>query len=106
MVELNYYLKIMEYLRSQVELMIPLDEDREIPMHIDSLELKILILHKAGFLEVLKDKLKENYFTQAAKILTTMLCKQSSSWKQIHNILIELEGDEAEVGKKTGKGPD
>ena len=94
MVELNYYIKLMEYLQSQVQLLIPLDDDKEIPLRIDALELKLLVLQKTGLLQSLKNSIRENYYVNASKMLTTLLCLSNSKWRDISNILKDMDNGE------------
>jgi len=96
MVDLSYHLKLMDYLQSQIELFIPFDEDKEIPFRIESLELTILVLYKLGLLKTMKDKLKENYYVNGSKLLTTMLGKPTSTWKPINEILWAIEHNKEE----------
>lgn len=91
MVELSYYLKLMDYLQSQIEVFIPLDDDREIPFNIDSTELAILIFLKLGVLETMKEKMKEHYYVNGAKLLTSILGKSTSHWKAINDILWDID---------------
>ncbi len=91
MVEINYYIKLMEYLQSQIELFIPLDEEKEIPLKIDSLDFGIFLLKKLGLLDTLKEKMKENYYVNGSKLLTTLLGRPTSNWKSINDILWDID---------------
>jgi hypothetical protein len=91
MVEITYNQKLLEYLESQVQLFLPKDDETDIPYQVDSLELKILVLHQAGFLETLKQKMKDHYYSSGARFLTTFLAKPPGMWKQISNILRDID---------------
>lgn len=91
MVDITYHQKLLEYLESQVQLFLPKDDDSEIPYQVDSLELKILVLHKAGFLDTLKQKMKDHYYTSGARFLTTFLAKPPGMWKQISNMMRDID---------------
>jgi len=72
MVQLTYYVKLMDYLRSQVELEIPLDDDRDVPTRVDGLNLKLVILHELGIIDSLKKRLPEKNSANLARFLTVM----------------------------------
>jgi len=91
MVEINYYIKLMEYLQSQIELFIPLDDDKEIPFKVDSLEFSIFLLHKLGLLDTLKERMKENYYINGSKLLTTLLGRPTSNWKSINDMMWDID---------------
>jgi len=103
MMEINYYIKLMDYLQSQIELFIPLDEDREIPYKVDTLEFTIYLFQKMGLLDTMKEKMKEHYYVNGSKLLTTMLGKPTSTWKSINNILWDIDHnpDESIITDKT-----
>ncbi|MBN2697645.1 MAG: hypothetical protein JXR52_02370 [Bacteroidales bacterium] len=90
LVELNYYLKLMEYLRSQVMLVIPIDEEKEIPVKLDSIDLKLFFLHELGFLDMLQKRIREDFYNHAAKLLTTLLGEKPVQWKVISRKLKSL----------------
>jgi hypothetical protein len=91
MVEIQYYIKLMEYLKSQIELFIPLDEDQQIPLRLDNLDFALLVLHKLGVLDTMKEKMKEHYYVSGSKMLTTLLGKSSSNWKSVNDILWDMD---------------
>jgi len=91
MLDLNYHIKLMEYLQSQIELFIPLDDDKEIPFNIDSVELSLLILYKLGLLDRMKDKMKENYYINGSKLLCSMLGQPVQKWKSINDMLWDID---------------
>ena len=96
MMDIQYHIKLMDYLQSQIELFIPLDEEREIPFRVDSLEFTIYLFQKMGLLDTMKEKMKEHYYVNGAKLLTTMLGKPTSAWKSINNILWDMDHNPAE----------
>ncbi len=96
MMEINYYIKLMDYLQSQIELFIPLDDDKEIPYKVDTLEFTIYLFQKMGMLETMKEKMKEHYYVNGSKLLTTMLGKPTSTWKSINNILWDIDHNPGE----------
>ena len=91
MVDIQYHIKLMEYLKSQIELFIPIDEDQQIPMRIDSPDFALLVLHRLGMLDAMKEKMKEHYYVSGSKMLTTMLGKSSSVWKSINDLLWDID---------------
>ncbi len=72
MVQLTYYVKLMDYLRSQVELEIPLDDDRDVPKRIEGLNLKLVILHELGIIDSMRKRISENNSASLARFLTVM----------------------------------
>ena len=83
LVELNYYLKLMEYLRSQVMLVIPIDEEKEIPVKLDNLDLKLFLLHEMGVLDILQKRIREDFYNNTARLLCTWLGEKPVQWKTI-----------------------
>jgi len=57
MVDLTYNVKLMEYLRSQVQLEIPIDDDKDLPPKIEESNLKIVLLHEIGLIDKLKKQI-------------------------------------------------
>lgn len=95
MVELTYYVKMMEYLRAQVELEIPVEDDQDMPAKIDEINLKLAILHEMGFIEKLKELIPHNTLPNMAKFLT-ILCKEDpASWRDLFKKLkhMNLQND-------------
>ena len=56
MVDLTYNVKLMEYLRSQVELEIPVEDDKDMPLKIEENNLKLIILHELGIMQYILQK--------------------------------------------------
>jgi len=90
MVDLTYYVKLMEYLRSQVELEIPVDDDKDMPGKIDEINLKMAILHEIGFIEKLKGMIPENTLPNMARFLTVICSEDPATWRDIMNKLKNL----------------
>jgi hypothetical protein len=83
MVDLTYYVKMMEYLRSQVELEIPLEDDKDIPPRVEEFNLKLVMLHELGFLEMIMKRIPENTLPNTARFLTVMLNEDPSGWRDV-----------------------
>jgi hypothetical protein len=83
MVDLTYNVKLMEYLRSQVELEIPLDDDKDMPPKIEESNLKLVILHELGLIDKLKQQIPENTLPNLAKILTILCDEDPSNWRDV-----------------------
>jgi len=97
MVELTYNVKLMESLRSQVALEIPVEDDKDIPGKIEELNLKLVILHEMGILDMIKKQIPENNLPNLARFLTVMLDEDPSIWrdvmKKLKNLNLENEKD-------------
>jgi len=83
MVDLTYNVKLMEYLRSQVELEIPIDDDKDVPGKIEESNLKLVILNELGLIEKLKAQIAENKLPNLAKFLTVLLSEDPSNWRDV-----------------------
>ena len=83
MVELTYHVKLMEYLRSQVQLEIPIEDDQDLPPRIDETNLKIVILHEAGVIELLRKQIPDNTLPNLARILTVLLNEDPAGWRNV-----------------------
>jgi len=90
LVELTYNVKLMEYLRSQVELEIPYEDDKDMPSKIDEFNLKLVMLHELGFIDDLKERIKENTLPSLAKFLTVICQEDPSSWRDVMKKLKNL----------------
>lgn len=97
MVELTYNVKLMEYLRSQVQLEIPVDDDKDMPSKIEESNLKLIIFHELGVIEKLKKQIPENTIPNLAKFLTVMLDEDPTTWrdilKKLKNLNLQNEKD-------------
>jgi hypothetical protein len=97
MVELSYNVKLMEYLRSQVQLEIPIDDDRDIPSRIEETNLKLVLLHETGVIELLKQQIPENTLPNLARFLTVLIDQDPSSWrdllKKLKNLNLQNDKD-------------
>jgi hypothetical protein len=82
-VDLTYYVKLMEYLRSQVQLEIPIEDDQDLPPKIEETNLKLVILHEIGFIDQMKEKIPENTMPNLAKLLTILMDDDPASWRDI-----------------------
>lgn len=91
MVELTYNVKLMEYLRSQVALEIPVEDDKDMPSKIDEFNLKLIMLHELGMLDLLKDKIPENSLPNLARFLTVILDEDPSTWRDVLGKLKNLK---------------
>ena len=83
MVDLTYNVKLMEYLRSQVELEIPIDDDKDIPSKIEGVNLKLVIMHELGVIDRLKERITENTLPNLARFLTVMCEEDPSGWRDV-----------------------
>ena len=97
MVDLTYNVKLMEYLRSQVELGIPVDDDKDMPGKIEELNLKLVILHELGILEHLEKMIPGNTRPNLARFLTVILDEDPSTWrdvlKKLENLNLQNDRD-------------
>ncbi len=97
LVDLTYNVKLMEYLRSQVELEIPVDDDRDIPAKIEETNLKLVILYELGIIDLLTSKIPENTHTNLSKLLTVLFNDDPSNWrstlKKLKNLNLQNDKD-------------
>ncbi len=97
MVDLTYNVKLMEYLRSQVELGIPADDDRDMPVKIEESKLKLIILKELGVIEVLKKRIPDNTIPNLAKFMTVLFNDNPSNWRdlllKLNNMNLQNEKD-------------
>jgi len=97
LVELTYNVKLMEYLRSQVQLEIPIEDDRDIPAKIEETNLKLVLLHETGVIELLKKQIPENTLPNLARFLAVLIEQDPSSWrdilKKLKNLNLQNEKD-------------
>ena len=68
MVDLTYNVKLMEYLRSQVALEIPVDDDKDMPGKIEEFNLKLIILHELGIIDMIKKQIPDIHPAQPGQI--------------------------------------
>jgi hypothetical protein len=98
MIDLTYNVKLMDYLRSQVQLEIPLDDDKDVPPKIDELNLKLVILHELNMLSSLSERIPRNTLPSLARFLTVMLDEDPSEWRSVLKKLKNLNmGNEADL---------
>lgn len=90
MVDLTYNVKLMEYLRSQVELEIPVEDDKDMPGKIEEYNLKLVILHELGVIDQLKKQIPENTLPNLAKILTVLCNEDPAIWRDVFKKLKNL----------------
>jgi len=83
MVDLTYNVKLMEYLRSQVELEIPIDNDKDMPSKIEEINLKLVIMHELGVIDRLKERITENTLPNLARFVTVMCEEDPSGWRDV-----------------------
>jgi hypothetical protein len=83
LVDLTYYVKLMDYLRSQVALEIPIDDDKDIPPRIEEINLRLVMLHELGFLDMIRERIPENTLPNMARFLTVILDEDPSSWRDV-----------------------
>ena len=83
MVDLTYNVKLMEYLRSQVELEIPIEDDKDMPGRIEESNLKLVILHETGVIETLMKQIPNNTLPNLARFLTILCDQDPSNWRDI-----------------------
>ena len=90
LVELTYYVKLMEYLRSQVQLEIPLEDDQDLPTRLEETNLKLVILQEMGLIDFLKKQIPENTLFNLAKFLTALCSEDPAGWRDIMQKLKNL----------------
>lgn len=83
MVDLTYNVKLMEYLRSQVELEIPMEDDRDMPAIIEEPNLKLVILNEMGVIEILMKQMPDNTLPNLARFLTVLCSEDPSNWRDL-----------------------
>ncbi len=83
MVDLTYNVKMMEYLRSQVELSIPVETDKDMPPRIEGSNLKLVILNELGIVDMLKNHIKESTLPNLARFLTVICEEDPSGWRDM-----------------------
>lgn len=83
MVNLTYNVKLMEYLRSQVELEIPVDDDKDVPGKIEEPNIKLVILHELGLIDKLRKQIKDNTLPNLAKFLAVLCEDDPSNWRDV-----------------------
>jgi hypothetical protein len=83
LVELTYFVKLMEYLRSQVQLEIPVDDENDLPPKIEESSLKLVLLHEIGLIDLLKKRIPENTLPNLARFLTVLCDEDPSEWRDI-----------------------
>ena len=88
MVNLTYHVKLMDYLRSQVQLQIPVDDDKDMPGKIDELNLKLVLLHELGVIPLLMEKMHGNALPGLARFVTVLLDEDPSDWR---SVLVKLK---------------
>jgi len=97
MVDLTYNVKLMEYLRSQVELEIPIDNDKDIPGKIEESSVKLVIINELGLIDKLKDQIGENTLPNMAKFLTVLCHEDPSNWRdmlmKLNNLNLQNDKD-------------
>ncbi|MCP4310796.1 MAG: hypothetical protein GY790_06000 [Bacteroidetes bacterium] len=96
-VNLTYNVKLMDYLRSQVALEIPVDDDQDIPGKIEEFNLKLVMLHELGILDLLRDRIPDNTMPNLAKFITVVLNEDPSAWrgvmKKLKNLNLQNDND-------------
>lgn len=90
MVDLTYNVKLMEYLRSQVALEIPVDDDTDMPGKIEEFNLKMILLHELGIIELISERIPENTLPNLAKFMTVILSEDPSAWRDVMKKLKNL----------------
>jgi hypothetical protein len=90
LVDLTYNVKLMEYLRSQVALEIPVDDDKDIPGKLEEFNLKLVLLHELGIIEMIKKRTPDNTLPNLAKFITVILNEDPSAWRGVMNKLKNL----------------
>lgn len=97
LVDLTFNVKLMEYLRSQVELEIPVEGDRDLPGKIEEFNLKLVLLHELGFLDRLMERIGESTLPNLAKFITVLCNEDPAVWrdvmKKIQNLNLQNEKD-------------
>ena len=80
----------MEYLRSQVALEIPVDDDKDMPGKIDEFNLKLILMHELGILDQIQARIPDNTLPNLAKFITVLLSEDPSAWRGVMNKLKNL----------------
>ncbi len=83
LIDLTYNVKLMEYLRSQVELEIPIDNDTDLPVKIEESNLKLVIINELGLIDKLKNQISENTLPNLARFLTALCYEDPSNWRDV-----------------------
>jgi len=83
MVDLTFNVKLMEYLRSQVQLEIPVDDENDLPARIEEFNLKLVLLHEIGLIDHLKRQMPDNTLPNLARFITTICDEDPSEWRDI-----------------------
>ncbi len=83
MVDLIYNVKLMEYLRSQVELEIPVEDDKDMPVKIEEVNLKLVIMNELGVIESLKKQMPDNTLPNLARFISVLCSEDPSNWRDI-----------------------
>jgi hypothetical protein len=83
MVDLTFNVKLMEYLRSQVQLEIPVDDENDLPPRIEEFNLKLVLLHEIGLIDRLKKQMPDNTLPNLARFITTICDEDPSEWRDI-----------------------
>jgi len=86
-IDINFNLKMMNYLTSQVELEIPVEDDKDLPAKLKNLSLKLLMLYDLGIMDLLIYRFKDDYLTSASKLISLMLDEDPLNWRVIMNAI-------------------
>ncbi|MEN8156699.1 MAG: hypothetical protein ABFS10_07100 [Bacteroidota bacterium] len=90
MVELTFNVKLMDYLRSQVELEIVPEDDKDVPVKVDEFNLKLVMLHETGALDLFRKQIPENALPNLARFLTVICDQDPADWREIMKKLKNL----------------
>jgi hypothetical protein len=102
MVDLSFNVKMMDYLKSQIEITIPFETEKEIPGRIMGFQLKLAVLHELGLLENLGLGKKGADLRGMAKLLTGLLDQDPANWKNTLTILENMNlGNEQDILTET-----
>lgn len=90
MVLLTFNVKLMEYLRSQVALEIPVDDDKDMPGKIDEFNLKLVMLNELGILDMIKERIPQQTLPNLARFITVLCHEDPSDWRSVLKSLQNL----------------
>jgi len=96
MVNLTFNVKLMDYLMSQVELEIPIDNDQDMPSPIEETNLKLAVLKELGIIDLLKERMGDNPLPNLSRFLTVILGEDPADWRELMKKLrnLNLQNDQ------------
>ncbi|PID91759.1 MAG: hypothetical protein CSA96_06680 [Bacteroidetes bacterium] len=83
MVELTYHVKLMNYLRSQVQLQILPEAEKDLPSPIEDVNLKLAIIHLLGISDLLTKRSTQQGLAGLARFFTVIFGEDPASWRSL-----------------------